>query len=837
MVADQEGEPTFSADPGADAPEPLFEGRAASVPPPVVSAAVVAAFLARSDDLMILLDRDGTVLWASPSCERFCGIPAAQLVGMACTDLIHPADRDRAATAVSEVAQSGDHVSFEGRMVGEGRAPWVELVLTNLLDEPELGGIVGHVRDITERRRTEEEVQFQASVLDAVGQAITARDLDGIAIFWNPAATDLFGYTAEEMLGRRMGDLIAPAPGYEEHLEGASRAHLDAQPWSGLAVMTAKDGTTVHVQSTSTPVFDRDGNHLGTITASHDLREILEEQRRSEEDRRRLADAQASANLGSFELDLRTGEFLGSDEFWRIIGREPSNLGALDHVHPDDLPVFTAAFLEARDANAPVACTHRIVRPDGVIRWVTTRSSQFHSAGTDVLAGTVLDITEHHEAEQALIHQATHDPLTGLLHSRAFVDQLSAMLEQDPATTGRLALLLLDLDHFKSVNDRLGHVDADDVLRQLGQRLTAALPSGTVIGRLGGDEFVICLDPFGHGNGVQPLLDDVRRALAQPLEVRGTVVSLDASIGIADTDNERTAEQLLRNADLAMYSAKRRGRGRAEYFDEVLAAEELRRTRLIDDLRTALETGALETHFQPEYDLQSGALFGFEALARWSHPELGRIGPDEFIPLAEESGLIEDLGRQMLTNAGACLARWNRRWPDNPLTIGVNVSPFQLSDPALPDDVHRVIVDNRLEPRQLCLEVTESTLMDESDVAESVGQLHANGATIAIDDFGTGYSSFGRLKVLTVDFLKIDQSFVAGIGRSSDDETIITTMATLARALGVGIIAEGIETEAQHSFLTDIGCEYGQGYLWSPALDEAGATALIERGSPTVTAW
>ena len=731
-MADQEGEPPSTSAPLSDPS------------PPALLAAVAATFLARSDDLMLLLDRDGTITWASPSCEHFCGVTAERMVDVACVDFIHPDHGDRVTSAIRNVAEAGGNLPVTAHMIGPGQATWVELVLTNLPDEPDANGIVAHLRDITERRRTEAELQFQSSMLAAVGQAITARDLDGIVIHWNPAAAALFGFTAEEMLGRRIGDLMSPAPGHEDRAREAGQAHHEARSWSGMVVMDTKDGRTVQVQTTSAPVFDRDGNHLGTVTASHDLTEILDEQRRSEEDRRRLVDAQASAHLGSFELDLATGDFLGSDEFWRIIGRPPSNLGALEHVHPDDLPRFTAAFFDARDGDNDVSCTHRIVRPDGAIRWVITRSSQFNSTDTVVLAGTVLDITEQHEAEMALVHQATHDPLTDLLHNRAFVDRLAAMLALDPDTVGDVALIVLDLDHFKSVNDRVGHIDADDLLRQLGHRIGAAAPDA-VVGRLGGDEFVICLDHLGGRDDVQQLLVDLWRAIRLPVEVRGTELSLDASIGIAVAGPERRPEELLRNADLAMWEAKRMGRGRAEYFDEALAEKDRRRSLLLDDLRSALDRHEVDTHFQPEFDLASGALFGFEALARWRHPQLGQIGPDEFIPLAEESGLIGALGRQMLSNTGACLARWNQ---------------------------------------------------------------------------------------LTVDFLKIDQSFVADIGRTPEDDVIITTMTTLARSVGVGIIAEGIETEEQRSFLTALGCQYGQGWLWSPALDEAGATSWIASGAP-----
>jgi diguanylate cyclase (GGDEF)-like protein/PAS domain S-box-containing protein len=672
--------------------------------------AVAAAFLARSDDLMVLIDEGGTVIWASPSTEHFFGTARDQVEGARCAALVHADDRQRVEEALALVIDGADRLPLEARTVtSDDTVRWVELVLTNLLDEPDVRGVVGHLRDITDRRRAQEAVQFQASVLDAVGQAITARDLDGIAIFWNPAATALFGYDAEEVLGRRMADFVSAAPGHEADLLAASTAHHEARPWTGVAVVTVKDGKVVTVQTTATPVFSQDGEHLGTITASHDLSEMI-------------------------------------------------------------------------------------------------------------------------EAEQALIHQATHDPLTGLLHSRAFVDELSATLARDRHEVDDVVLVFIDLDRFKSVNDRLGHIDADEVIREVGQRLAAAVPERARVGRLGGDEFVVSVDQVHGHEEVRGLARDIQAALRRPVPVRGEALALDASIGIAIAGEDREADGLLRNADLAMYAAKRRGRGRAELFDEGLAAQDRRRAELVDELRTALEVGQLEPHFQPEYDLATGELFGFEALARWHHPTRGWVGPDEFIPLAEEAGLMGTLGRQMLAKACATLARWNRSWPGRTLAVGVNVSPFQLADPAFREDVRRAIEANGLRHGQLCLEVTESALMDASGAAAAVGQLRDGGATLAIDDFGTGYSSFGRLKVLRIDFLKIDRSFVADIGRSADDDVIVSTMTTLARSLGVQLIAEGIETQAQRAHLADLGCQYGQGFLWSPALPEAEATAVIERG-------
>jgi diguanylate cyclase (GGDEF)-like protein/PAS domain S-box-containing protein len=798
---------------------------------PALSAAVTDAFLAHSDDLMVLFAGDGTIRWASPSADRIFGVAPDELVGRNGFEMIHPDDQERAFAAFATMPSLGDQVRLDIRVVTpSGRVRWVEEVATNLLDQPGVAGVVGHLRDITERRAIEQAALFQSRLLDAVGQATIARDNEGRVIYWNEAAETLFGWTTAEALGQRLSDLVVSVADDLLVIAEARMAQADARMWTGEIRVRGKGDRVIPILSTTTPVHDESGRHIGTIGVSTDMTETIEARRRIESAHQRLADAQASAHLGSFELDLRTRELIGSDELWRILGRPPSDLRRLEHVHPDDRDRFRSA-LEAAIAGEPdVSCTHRIVRPDGSVRWVVSRNSQLHGDDAGTLVGTVLDVTERHAAEEALRHQATHDPLTGLPNRRLFVAALERALASPAA--GDIVVLFVDLDDFKTVNDRIGHVDADALLGRIGARIAAAVPEGGSVGRLGGDEFVVCFagDPSGPAGAAAGRVPDVvaavQAAIREPFVVRGTTLVVDASIGVAVAAHEHRAEVLLRNADVAMYAAKQAGGGRAEVFDDALHERDRRRAELAGEVRLALDAGHITTFFQPEVDLATGALIGFEALARWCHPERGMIGPDEFIPLAEETGLIGAVGRRVLEQACAALARWDAEHPELALTVGVNVSPLQLADPAFPDVVRRAIGDAGILPRRLCLELTESTLMDVDVAAEAIARLRAAGAVIAIDDFGTGYSSFGRLKSFPVDYLKIDRSFVADIGAPADD-VILTTMVGLARSLGVAVIAEGLETEEQHRFLAGLGCHYGQGYLWSRPVPENEADLLV----------
>ncbi len=795
---------------------------------PQTSARLVDVFLTHTDDVVLLFAGDGSILWASPPARRVFGIEAAALVGRNGMEVIHPDDQGLAFEAFSTIPTLGDSVRAELRIIDSiGQVRWVEEVATNLLDEPEVRAVVVHLRDITERKAAEDAVRFQASLLDAVGQAVAARDVDGRVIYWNDAATRLFGWTAAEALGQVLRDLIVPVPEHDEQATTANVEHTAGRPWSGEITVTGKTDVPIPILVTGSPIHDDAGRLIGTIAVSTDMTEALLQRQRAEEDHRRMVDAQASAHLGSFELDLETGEVVGSDELWRILGRPPGPLLDMPHVHPDDREHLVAALREAAEGRSDAACTHRVVRLDGTVRWVISRSSQFHTAGSRILFGTVLDITERHEAEQALLHQATHDALTGLANRRLFVARLDELLLDAGETGEATAVLFIDLDDFRTINDRVGHVDADEVLRRLGRRIAEVVPTGGTAGRLGGDEFVVCFPGSSHPDDVLAIARQVQAAVGAPIVVGGRRLVVDSSIGIAISGHERRGESLLRNADVAMYAAKQTGRGRCELFDDALHERNRRRGELVLELRSALDTDQLATYFQPEFDLATGALFGFEALARWIHPERGVIGPDEFIPLAEDVGLIGSIGTQMLRNACRALAGWRAERPDLTLALGVNISPLQLADPRFPDEVEATIAEHGVPPSSLCLEVTESTLMDVDTASEALRRLSGLGVQVAIDDFGTGYSSFARLKRFPVDFLKLDQSFVFDIGVSDEDDVIVASMAGLAHSLGVSVIAEGIETDDQRAFLADLGCAYGQGYLWSRPVEEGAATDLV----------
>ncbi len=793
--------------------------------------ATTDAVLAHATDLVLFFDVDGAIVWASPASERLFGVSPEDLVGRAGADLVHPDDRDRVFLDFLSIPCRGDSVRTEFRVTApDGSVRWVEKVATNLLDDPDVGAVVGHIRDITDRKAAEQEVQFQARLLAAAGQAMVAQDPNGVVVYWNQAAEDLYGWTSAEALGRTTRVLVPPAPGWEDRANEVHRLLTEGTAWSGELTVTTKSNRTVPVLVTGTPVLDAEGRQSATILVSSDISERVARRVAADQDRQRFADAQASAGLGSFEIDLQTGEATRSDELWRILGRDPgtTDLALLETVHPDDHDAVRAV-LDAVIAgtNDAAELTHRIVRPDGEIRWVISKTSQARGA-PHRLAGTTLDVTERHLAELALAHQANHDALTGLANRRLLVSRIEASLGRNATTGRRTALMFIDLDDFKAVNDRIGHSGGDTILQAIGDLIDGVITPGDTVARLGGDEFVVCCEGVADIDDALGIVERIRTALAAPFRFRSETFAITASCGVVLSQPSSEAEALLRDADAAMYVAKQ-GNNPVEVFTDAMAEGALRRRTLVAELEGAVAEGQIHTWFQPEIDLRTGALIGFEALARWAHPERGIISPAEFIELAEDSGLINELGRQVLHDACAELARWMDRHPDRHLTVSVNVSPIQMASPGLADDVRAIIAATGVPAGRVCLEVTETSLMDGHLAAQALRSLKEVGVLIAIDDFGTGYSSLSRLKTFPVDFLKIDQSFVAGLGNDPEDELIVAAVTNLAHSMGIRTIAEGIETQHQLTMLTEMGCEFGQGYVWSKPMSAAEALAFAAR--------
>ena len=441
------------------------------------------------------------------------------------------------------------------------------------------------------------------------------------------------------------------------------------------------------------------------------------------------------------------------------------------------------------------------------------------------------DITALKQAEEQLRHMALHDVLTGLPNRRLLAENLESALARAQRHGHRLALLFLDLDRFKLVNDTLGHAAGDELLGEVARRLRAAVRQEDLIARLGGDEFTVVLEELQHPDNAAHLARKLIEAVARPMQLCGRELTPSTSVGIAIyPDDARSAADLSKAADAAMYRAKQRGRHTFEFYTPEITAESMERLAIENDLRRALARGELLLHFQPQVGLRSGRILGFEALLRWNHPERGLLLPDQFIPIAEECGLIHALGGWAID--AACAQA--RRWADaglNPQRIAVNVSGSQLLHKHLVETVRAAMAEHRFTPGELDLEleITESVLQSASRSAPVLRQLRELGVRIAIDDFGTGYSSLGVLKHMPIDTLKIDRVFIRNAPDDGDAQAIAKAMIVMAHGLGLHVVAEGVETPAQCRFLLEQGCDEVQGHLYSPPLPGDEVPALMAR--------
>ena len=445
------------------------------------------------------------------------------------------------------------------------------------------------------------------------------------------------------------------------------------------------------------------------------------------------------------------------------------------------------------------------------------------------------DMTAHRQLEQELRAQAFTDPLTPLPNRNYFIQQLTSALASASKPQTSIAVLLLDLDDFKTVNDSLGHVVGDALLIAVAERLQGCLRFGDLAARLGGDEFVVLLDRLSGPEDAVYAAERLLAAVSRPLLVEGQSLTIRASIGIAVPAGEENASDLLRNADLAMYTAKRDGGGRCFRYAPPMHAEAVARLALKADLERALDNDELIVHYQPVIDLETFDIVSVEALVRWPHPERGLISPAEFIPLAEESRLIDRLGSAVLRQACAQVAQWRRTIPSRQrLTVSVNLSPRQLSEENLVSDVRQALWVAGLPASALVLEITETSLASPHvDVITVLNQLKGIGVALALDDFGVGYSSLGHLVNFPLDSVKIDKSFVERIGGDPSGSALLRAVLQVADALSLAATVEGIEDEAQLNQVRALGCLHAQGFLLSPPLDAA-AVSILLRQQPTV---
>jgi diguanylate cyclase (GGDEF)-like protein/PAS domain S-box-containing protein len=567
------------------------------------------------------------------------------------------------------------------------------------------------------------------------------------------------------------------------------------------------------------------------------LRRQAEDALRESEERYALA--VKGANDGIWDWDLRTNQIFYSSRWKAMLGYQENEVSGttgewFNRVHTEDaerLQLDIAAHLKG--VTLQFENEHRILHKDGAYRWVLSRGIAVRSQdGTATrMAGSMSDITDRKYAEAKLLHNAFYDPLTNLPNRALFMERLRFAVERAKRHADYLyAVLFLDLDRFKNVNDSMGHLAGDQLLVSISRRIEAGRRSTDTIARLGGDEFVVLLDEINGSEDAIQIADWIQDALGQPFHLEGHEVEMTASIGIVlSTNGYERNEDVLRDADIAMYTAKANGKNRYEIFDPTMRKRVLERIELEADLRHALVNQELTVYYQPIISLADGHLVGFEALARWLHPKLGLLQPSEFIPLAEETGLIIALDRWVMREACRQMYAWHQEIPSIVyLTISVNLSGKQIVQPDLVSAVQTILEETQLNPKKLKIEMTENVIMDNSELTVAIfKELQALGVQVQIDDFGVGYSSLNYLSQFPINALKIDQTFVRSMNSNNSQSEIIQAIVMLTHRLGVGVIAEGMETMNQMTRLKELGCEFGQGYLVSAPLSREATEDIL----------
>jgi diguanylate cyclase (GGDEF)-like protein/PAS domain S-box-containing protein len=675
------------------------------------------------------------------------------------------------------------------------------------------------------------------ALVDASTDSITVLDAAGRPVYWSPAAAATYGYAEDEEVGPSF-DFVHP-----DDLERVAAAFLDVmatpdEPVSCQFRMRRGDGSWSWVETVARNRLD-DPDVRGIVVNTRDVSERVEADAalRESEERYRLLVERSPDIIAVHQDDVVTyvnpagARILGASSPDELLGRR-----AHDLVHPDDHPLLDARIAAVRAGEEAGLNEIRMVRLDGSVIDVEAVTVPVNHRGGRASQVMARDITDRKRAERALAHQALHDHLTGLPNRVLLNDRLALALARCGRSECFVAVVFLDLDRFKVVNDSLGHEAGDRVLCAVSARLQNVLRPADTLARFGGDEFVVVCDEIAGPAEATRIARRVLDALADPVDVGDESVPVGASVGVALAREpaETTAEGLLRDADAAMYRAKERGRGRIELFDEGMRSRLVTRLGEERRLRLAVARDELDLHFQPVIDLPGGEVVAVEALVRWRHPERGLVLPAEFIPLAEESGIIAELGQWVLEEGCRQAGGWARALgPDRSLEVAINLSTRQLGEPDLSKRVSALLDRHRLRPGgvALCLEITESFLLEDPVATGTVlDELRALGVRLSIDDFGTGYSSLAYLRRFPLDTLKIDRTFVRGLGSDPDSRSIASAIVELAHALGLEVVAEGVEEHQQLDVLVELGCDRAQGYLFGRPVPASQLWDVLERG-------
>lgn len=798
-----------------------------------------------ASDVIVTMNREGRILSINKSAERIFGYVRNELIGKNISILIAEYKRENFLASL-ELFLTNPNYEFVGKIV---EVPAVTFNGREFMIEASFGEqysgderlFTAVIRDVTERKKTEEELRISAQfehLLKYINDAIIIFEPEHETVLdVNEHACKMYGFTRNEFIGKSLKTISKDVARGREYIEKLL-ARVEQETLE--SVHFHKNGEPLNVMLNATLIEFQEQKSILCI-----IRDVTQH-------------AQANAALRKSEKKFRTlienmtEGLLEVDHNERIIFTNARFCEMTGYSQAELLGQRASEFLLdeegreiVRQANlrrlSGVSDTYelKIVRKNGEPLWALVGGVPLTDSDGRIIGsmGIHTDITERKRVEEKLLHNAMHDALTNLPNRALFLEHLRRVMSRSNLREKSFAVLFLDFDGFKLINDSLGHAAGDTLLKLIAGRLEGLLRGNDIVARLGGDEFTILLDELNEPEDVLNVVRRIQDVLTRPFSLGGRDVFISASIGIALKDEKyRMPEEILRDADIAMYRAKSAGKARHEIFNHEMHEQVNKRLRLETELRLALERGEFRVFYQPIMHLTTNRLIGFESLVRWFHPERGIVMPMDFIPVAEETGLIVPIGEWVLRESCRQIGEWQKRYPERrDLHISVNLSCKQFIQHDLADRVAAILLETGLDAKHLRLEVTESHVMENSQMAINImNKLRELGVRLSIDDFGTGYSSLSYLQRLPIDFLKIDRSFVDVMTKTMENSEIVKAIVMLAKNLGMDVIAEGIETEEQAASLINLECTFGQGFFYSKPTDAAQAELILSE-IPTVS--
>ena len=772
-----------------------------------------------------LLTLDGHWLEVNDALSAMLGYSHEQLRGTTFQQITHPEDLV-GDLVLTERLLSGqiEHFTFEKRYIHrDGHDVWSQLHVS-LIRHPDgtPSNFITHIHDIGDRKRIESELSDSQQRL---GLALECAEM----AWWEHDRrrdVHLSSPNLEALLGFAPGTYPDSFEVFLEMVHPDDRPMIVAmnrnpETWRAFFEYRIRqpDGQERWLSSRSRPIAGPDGTIERVIGVTIDVTERMQRERELNETQQRLELALTSAEMGWWEWDAAKDRHRWSDGFEQLLGFEPGTyLGTPEAfkncLHAKDKVIFEQMMTHSSAWRGE--WDYRVILPNGTERWISSRSKAFWAADGSLerIIGVDVDITARKHADADLLRRATHDPLTNLPNRRTFVERLEHSLQMARRSGVPLAVIFLDLDRFKVINDTLGHSSGDALLVAVAERLPLHLRTDDTVARLGGDEFTMILPAVRCMENGVIVAEKILKAFEQPFLLGDQEITVGSSMGISlyPSDGE-DSETLLRHADDAMRRAKKTGRNQYQFYRAEMTEAAQVQLELERDLRRAIEDQQLELHYQPQFELKTNTLIGVEALLRWKHPTRGYIPPLQFIPVAEDSGLIVSIGDWVLRQACEQLSLWQREH-SQPFRVAVNVSALQFERHDLVERVNSALQAYGVDARWLELELTESLVMhDVAGSSKQLQKLRDLGVQVAIDDFGTGYSSLAYLQRLPIDRLKIDRAFIKDLGGDPDTTPLAQAIIGLAHTLGMEVVAEGIETTAQLEILRGMHCEIGQGYL------------------------